>query len=256
MSSQERFGYEWNKYRAVEENYEQQFWKWVHPLTKEFFYGKSVLDAGCGMGRNAYWCLQAGASRLVAFDFDQRSVDAARETLAPFPQAEVRFTDIENFHFNELFDVAFSIGVIHHLAHPERALRLMAQHLKPGGTLLIWVYGYEGNEWLVRYIDPIRKYVTSRLSPNLTHAISYIFSLPLYLYVKLFPQRRAYLKQLKQFGWRHIHSIVFDQLLPTIANYWRRNEVEALLRDIPELEDIRLYSVNNLSWTAVCRRRR
>ena len=29
------------------------------------------------------------------------------------------------------------------------------------------------------------------------------------------------------FGFAHLRAIVFDQMLPRIANYWRRDEVEA-----------------------------
>ena len=42
--------------------------------------------------------------------------------------------------FEGRFDLAFSIGVIHHLEYPQRALERMACAVKPGGRVLIWVY--------------------------------------------------------------------------------------------------------------------
>lgn len=250
MGSTERFGYEWSRYDYLLDQYEKQFLGWIHPLERSWFKDKIVLDAGCGMGRNSYWPLKYGARKVVAFDFDVRSVEAAQRTLKQFPNADVRYGDIEKFDCDERFDLVFSIGVIHHLAHPAEALRNLARLLKPGGTLLIWVYGYEGNEWIVRYIDPLRIHVTSKLPVRMTHALAYFFSVPLYLFLHVFPQRRPYLKLLKSFRFDHVHSIVFDQLLPRIANYWRRDEVEALLRTVPGMRDISIHAANGMSWTA------
>jgi hypothetical protein len=47
-----------------------------------------------------------------------------------------------------------------------------------------------------------------------------------------------------------MRSIVFDQMLPRIANYWKREEVEGLLRDAG-LIDVQTASVNGMSWTAI-----
>lgn len=251
MGSAERFGYEWARYSHLDANYEAQFLKWAHPLEPEWFKGKSVLDAGCGMGRNAYWCLRYGAAKLVAFDYDERSVDATKKTLRDFGSARVQRGDIETFDIDERFDLVISIGVIHHLEHPQKALANLARLLKPGGKLLIWVYGYEGNEWIVRYVNPIRSKVTSRLPIGLTHALSYVCSAPLYAYLRIIPQKRQYLRQLSTFGFAHVHSIVFDQLLPRIANYWKQSEVQQLMRSVPGIGTVEVYPVNEMSWTAI-----
>ena len=34
---------------------------------------------------------------------------------------------------------------------------LLAETVKPGGTVLVWLYGHENNEWLVRFFDPLRR---------------------------------------------------------------------------------------------------
>lgn len=76
------------------------------------------------------------------------------------------------------FDIVFSMGVIHHLAHPERALANMVTAAKPGGRLLI-------------------------------------------------------------FGFRHLRSIVFDQMLAKIAHYWPRATVKHMMRE-QGLREVRL----------------
>src|SRR3990167_3644553 len=114
MASQDRFGYEWNKYSEILPAYEEQFLRWIYPVDKHFFQKKTVLDAGCGMGRNAYWALEYGAEKVVAFDDDERSLAAARKALSEFQNARVERGNIETFQTPERFDLVFSIGVIHH----------------------------------------------------------------------------------------------------------------------------------------------
>lgn len=239
MSSEHRFGYEWDRYHAMSPSYEGQFRNWTHPMQPADWKGKRVLDAGCGMGRNSYWPLKWGAASVVAFDHDERSVTRAKETLKDFSNATVLYKDIYTIDWKNEFDTAFSIGVIHHLREPNRAVRLMVESLKPGGTLLVWVYSYEGNEWIVRYVNPLRIHVTSKLPLSLVHFVSYFCSIPLYVLVKILRGPSPYLKQLSTFSLWHIHSIVFDQLIPDVANYWKQEEVKSLVGDL-SLADVRV----------------
>lgn len=230
MSSSERFGFEWNKYRQIyQTQYENQFLNWVWPLQPSFFKYKIILDAGCGMGRNSFWCLEWGAERLVAFDKDKRSVSAAKENLKKFKQAEVLLADIYELPWQNEFDFVFSIGVIHHLKEPQLAIAQLKKALKPGGEILLWVYGRSGFENYVKILDPVRKKITSKLPPALLHLLVYFISLPLYTYIKIFNPPKPYFQQLRNFKFSHLHSIVFDQLLPEIANYYTKDEAEKLL---------------------------
>lgn len=256
MGSEKRFGYEWQKYNQIDSNYELQFKKWTGGLKPEDFKGRKVLDAGCGMGRNSFWPLRYGAKELVAFDYDKRSVKAAKKNLAFFRNAKVEFKSIYNIDYKNEFDIAFCIGVIHHLEDPKKAIGNLIRAVKPGGRVLVWVYGYKGNEWIVKFISPIRKAVTSKLPLWVVHSISYFISIPLWLFVKLFKGPGLYLKQLSGFKLWHIHSIVFDQLIPAIANYWPKDEALNLFADFDSLlENIDIYSVNNNSWAILAEKK-
>lgn len=251
MASEHRFGFEWDLYSHLNPQYELQFKNWVSPLTPADFKDKTVLDAGCGMGRNSYWALKWGAGRLVAFDYDERTVAVARHNLKEFPTTEVLFKSIYDIDWNNEFDIAFSIGVIHHLENPQAALANMVRALKPGGTLLIWVYSYEGNAWVPRFIDPIRKALTSKLPVRMVYWLSYGASVPLWLMLKLFGGSTPYLKELSKFKFWHIHGIVFDQLIPIIAHYWKKSEVADMINQLP-VRDIRIHQPPNKSgWTVL-----
>lgn len=248
MGSEKRFGYEWGKYHQIDKNYEKQFQGWISPFEPKIFENKKVLDAGCGMARNSYWALRYGTKELVAFDCDQQSVEAAKRNLAHFNNAKILFKSVYDIDWQDKFDVAFCIGVIHHLENPDLAIRNLIRAVKPGGLVLIWVYGYENNQWIVKWVNPLRIHFTSKLPISLLHFISYFLSFPLYFFVRIFPQKSLYLKQIRQFEFFHLHSIVFDQLLPEIANYYKKEEAEKLLTT-HNLDNIGISHTNQNSWT-------
>lgn len=249
LGSVERFGYEWSKYSNIIPDYEKQFLQWAAPLEPKDFKEKSVLDAGCGIGRNSFWPLNYGAKKVVAFDYDMRTVEVAKKNLEAFPNAKVGYESIYDISYDNEFDIVFSIGVIHHLADPGKAIAHLVRAAKRGGKVLIWVYGYEGNEWIVRYVNPARK-LTSRLPSGLVHYLTYFCSVPLFSYVRLMKPRNAYLQHLRSFRFWHVHSIAFDQLIPKTAHYWKKEEALALFQE-QGLKDVKISSVNGNSWTVV-----
>ena len=250
LGSPDRFGYEWSEYSELRPEYEEQFRRWMTVIPEADWAGRRFLDVGCGMGRNSHWPMTYGAAGGAAIDIDDRSLASARRTLERWPAVEIHKMSAYDIAFDRAFDIAFSIGVIHHLAEPERALRRMAAAVRPGGRVAIWVYGYENNEWIVRYFNPFRRLLFARLPIGLTHALSTVLTAILWLALRLGFGRIEYFKLIRGFTFRHLRSIVFDQMLPRIAHYWRRKEVEDLMRSAG-LTDIRVVAVNNMSWSAV-----
>ena len=92
--------------------HECQFSRWIGPLSPADFRGKRVLDAGCGMGRNSYFALRYGATEVVTFDYDHRTIATAKATLADFPNARVEFRNVYEIEYTDEFDVAMCIGVV------------------------------------------------------------------------------------------------------------------------------------------------
>lgn len=251
---EERFSYAWSVYREIIPLHRKQFLGWITPLELSFFKGKRFLDAGCGIGRNSLWPLEAGADGAYAFDCNETTVAVARENLARFfPRCAVALESIYDLDAHDEFDVVFSIGVVHHLKHPRLAVEKLVQALKPGGTLLLWVYGYEGNETYLRWVDPVRRSLTSRISPGLARALAKLLTALLKIYVRL-PQRQEYMRLLRERSFRHVEAMVFDQLLPSIAHYWRRDEVLALIAGLP-VRVVHMTHTHGVSWTLIAEKR-
>jgi len=249
----EKFGYEWDIYSEIVPQHERQFVHWINPLPLSFFKGKRFLDAGCGIGRNSLWALKAGAAAGIAFDYDQRTVRVARENLKDYPNCTVGLESIYDMGFAGEFDVAFCIGVIHHLVDPRRAVERLVAALKPGGTLILWVYAREGNELYLKFEEPLRRYVTSRIHPCITRYVAKFLTLLLKAYL-LLPQKGAYQSELKRRSFRHVEAMVFDQLLPKISLYFTKAEVEGLVEGMP-VEIKHLTHTNGMSWTLVAEKK-
>lgn len=247
--SPDRFGFEWGRYSGVLPEHEEQFRRWLPFFSPEDWAGKRFLDVGCGMGRNSLWPMVYGAAGGVAVDIDDRTLQAARRTLGAYRAVQVEKCSAYELPWKDEFDVVFSIGVIHHLQAPEQALAKMLQAAKPGGFVAIWVYGQENNGWLLWMLDPARKYLFSWAPISLVHALSVLPAALLWGMLRLGLNRIEYFRLLRTFSFEHLRSIVFDQMLPRIAHYWRKDEVEALMQRAG-LADIQIEWVNQMSWAA------
>jgi SAM-dependent methyltransferase len=248
--SPDRFGWEWNAYAEILPEYEEQFRRWTVHLRPEDWRGRRFLDVGCGMGRNSFWPMTYGAREGVAVDIDDRSLASAQRNLAQFAAMQVLRSSVYDLPFENRFDIAFSIGVIHHLEFPGKALARMVRAVRPGGQVIIWVYGKENNRWLVSVLNPLRKALFSRLPIRLTHHLSLYPAALLWLLLRVGVRPIEYFRLLARFDFAHLRSIVFDQMLPLIAFYWSRDEVLGLMRDAG-LTDVRVEWVNQMSWSAI-----
>lgn len=102
-------------------------------LTIDEFDGLSnftVLDVGCGSGRNSILFTKAGAKRVLGIDFAENMLQLAREyssqqnleSTCTFQQA-----DALEFQSPEKFDVSVALGVFDYLADPRPLLRQMKE---------------------------------------------------------------------------------------------------------------------------------
>ena len=132
------FGFEWQHFPEMYDQWEQQFLDYMRPHAADFFRGKKVLDAGCGNGRFAYYASKYGAD-VWAIDLGPAVEVAQRNTKAQ--NVQVVQADLHNPPFAlESFDFIYSLGVLHHLPEPESAFQNLLRFLKPGGEVQIYLY--------------------------------------------------------------------------------------------------------------------
>ncbi|MGI9107702.1 MAG: methyltransferase domain-containing protein [Pyrinomonadaceae bacterium] len=236
----ENFGWQWQHFTQTDERYAEQFRGWIAPVEPNFFKDKLVLEGGCGKGRHTQLAARWGAREVVGVDLSE-AVETAYAATLDVPNAHIIQADIYHLPLKRrAFDYAFSVGVLHHLPHPRAGFVALSSRVRRGGHLSAWVYGAENNEWLTRWVSPVRARVTSRISRRALLHLSKLPAALVYAATKLVyaPLNRGargaalarhlfyndYLKAIADFGWREQHTIVFDHLVAPTAFYISRAE--------------------------------
>jgi SAM-dependent methyltransferase len=250
------FGFEWTRFSDMRDEWEENFRGYFAPKEPSFFENKTVLDAGCGMGRQTYYAAKYGAE-VVGIDLS-KSVDAAYQNTREFPKAHIVQADIYNLPFRqETFDFVYSIGVLHHLPSPEEGFNKLLGFLKREGEVRFYVYRNLENEpkwkrFLLSIVTVVRK-LTTRMPHNLLCGLSFsiaaivylIFVLPYKMLSKLTMAKQFAetlpLKQYANYSFRVCYNDVLDRFSAPIENRYSQHEVRAWL-ERAGLEDISVTS--------------
>jgi SAM-dependent methyltransferase len=98
--------------------------------------GRTVLDAGCGVGYGTAQLAEVAAS-VVGVDRDEDAISYARERYAR-PNAEFRTGDLLDLDMpDDSFDVVCSFETIEHLDDVEAFLAEIVRVLRPDGVFLV-----------------------------------------------------------------------------------------------------------------------
>lgn len=255
------FGYSWKVFNHLDEVYEQQFLDWVSPVSRDFFKGKLVLDAGCGKGRHSWCSGRFGAKDVIGLDLSE-AVEVAYLNTREMPNVHIIQGDIYNLPFRVQFDYIYSVGVLHHLPDPGGGFHSLSKVLKPGATISAWVYGRENNGWITNFVNPFREHVATKLPRLMLRFVSWMLTVfILYPVVKFFYRPinilapgmarwlfyNDYLFYISRLSFRDIYSIVLDHLIAPTAFYLKKEEF-AQWFEKARLQDVQINWHNRNSW--------
>ncbi len=256
----ENFGWQWTHFTQEDTKYSDQFLGWLQPVKKDFFAGRIVLEGGCGKGRHTKLAAEWGAAEVVGIDLGD-GVESAFALTRNLPNAHIVQCDIFKLPLKKVFDYAFSVGVLHHTPDPKQAFISLASKVKTDGHISAWVYGAENNEWISRFVNPVRESFTSQISQPVLYQLSKLPTLGVFLASKLIyrPINAAskpianklfyneYLNHLGTFGWREQHNIVFDHLVAPTAFYISKDDFAGWWQDVAA-KDVQITWHNENSW--------
>lgn len=260
------FGWEWQKFNEpIQDTYmtsKTHFLDFIYPITEEFFEGKVVLDAGCGLGRFLKLGAEWGSRDIIGVDLSG-AADVAYQNTRMIPNAHVIQADLLELPLAQSFDYVFSIGVLMCVQKPKEAFSNLAKLLRPGGQISVWVYSQENNWWVSNVLTPIREHVTSRLPRQILYAICHFLGVILYALIKAVYEpankharglrlRRIlpyndYLYYSSRLSYDSLVSVIFDHLVPQLVEYVSRDELESWFRH-GELSVTGITPRNNMSW--------
>ena len=224
----------------------------------------SILIAGCGTSQAARHAMRWPRARVTGIDFSDTSLRSTEALKAKYDLANLTVRELSVERAGELgatFDQIICTGVLHHLPDPASGAAAVASVVRDGGRLVYWVYGRENNEWITRFVDPVRRSLTSKIPSEPLRALSAVPAAAIWAAIKLLyrpgpdgsgPRHLPYgqyFASMYTFPFDELLSIVFDQLVTPVAYYLPRAEVEAWFQG-PGFEDVSLRWHNEMSWTA------
>lgn len=251
------FGEQWRKYTGNTGYYgstDSLIALFGNLLSAGDIRGKRIADVGAGSGRYTRMFHSMGAASILAIEPSSAMEVLQRNTadLDRIEYLQARADEIPALGF----DGVFCIGVLQFIPDPDASLQAMGKALGPCGKLFLWVYGRENNEAYLRLSAPIRA-VSWRLPHTALDfaAASLAAIASLYALVCRHARLRLPLSEylLGYYGKLDFYSrklIAYDQLNPKYAKYYRREELETLLRR-NGFSDIRMHHYLNYSWSAV-----
>jgi SAM-dependent methyltransferase len=173
------FGRQWNRYDVARDEEDETTFQVKTGVAPGDLNGKLVLDAGCGGGRYALVAARHGA-KVVGVDLSS-AVDKAKALCDGFPDVAIVQGDLTRLPLAEgVFDLAFSIGVLHHGPDPRGAFREVARRVKPGGRLAVWLYRQNTlpQEWLNSGLRSVTTRLPARVLEPLCAALGVFGSVP------------------------------------------------------------------------------
>lgn len=256
----EDFGKQWHLHGAVDDDY----WSSTEMFRDHFgdlfapeeIAGKTVAEVGSGSGRIVNMICSFAPKKFYAVE-PSSGIDVLIENTEQYSHM-IEYLNVsgESFDLHDL-DIVFSLGVIHHVKDPIDVVRNIHESLKPGGKFIVWVYGAEGNRlylFLYRFLSLFTKPMPDSLLDRLSGALNYLIQ-PYVVLSRYLPlPLSGYLTNIfGKCGWEKRKYIIFDQLNPAYAKYYRRRELHDLL-SMAGFSHIRFYHRHGYSWTALARK--
>ena len=233
------FGSQWNWFRRVqldsfnESAISDRALRATTGWPDHLYAGQLLLDAGVGAGRFAE---RAAAKGAQVFGVDlTTAIDAAFHNIGVRENVHLIQADIFTLPFRlGTFDLAYSIGVLHHTPNPRVAFARVAEAVKPGGRLAVYVYARNGAGH--RGSDAVRR-VTTRLPLGVMWALSaaavplfHVYRVPvigtaLRLALPISMERHWRWRWLDTFDW-YTPKYQWKHLYPEIYRWFRDNGFE------------------------------
>lgn len=251
------FGKQWISYTDNEGYYgsKELFEDLFAPLIRpEELRGKRVADIGSGTGRIVNMLLDCGAVSVLAIEPSDAVNVLVENVKARVDAVTVLHSTGDQIPPGLNLDYVFSVGVLHHIPDPMPVVRAAREALQPGGKLAIWLYGKEGNRLYLALIACLRA-LTIRLPHPFLVGFCWIIYPLLALYITLckilpLPMQRYMNEHLGRLSVSKQVLTIYDQLNPTYAKYYAREEAIKLLED-SGYSEIQLEHRHGYSWTVV-----
>jgi len=180
----QKFSREWQTFDKMLHDFDGVFRQYFDLVDLDLLGDKTVLDAGCGMGRWAFH-IAPKTNRVIAFDLSF-AVEPAYSNC--YGQGNVQVIQADIFHLplqSRCVDFIYSLGVLHHLTDPYGGFLSLRRLLSRGGKLLTYVYYNLENRptyfrTMKKAVDLLRQF-TAHSPASLSYPIAFVVAFWIYL---------------------------------------------------------------------------
>ena len=228
----------------------------VRPFNLKLIKNKVIMEVGSGSGRILKNLLKFNPKQITAVE-PSKAINVAKKNNEE--SKKIIFKKIKGENINDIkkYDFVFSLGVIHHIPNYKKACKKIYNSLKTNGKFICWVYGYEGNELYIFIFNNLRR-LTILLPDFLLRFLCNIMNLILYFYIFLckflsLPLKDYLLNVFAKCSFSKRNYIIFDQLNPSFSKYFKREEIEQLMK-ISGFKEVKLQRRHKYSWTIISKK--
>ena len=225
----------------------------VFPFDLNLIKDKKIMDVGIGSGRISNNLLKYEPSKLVAVE-PSEAINVAKDNIK---SDKVEYLNIkgQDINFENEFDYAFALCVLHHIPEYRDVLERIKKSLKPNGKFVAWVYSKEGMELYIFMLKNLRR-ITSIMPDFMLRLLSQFLALITYPYgflCKFFPLplKKYFVTMFNKFSFKHKSYVIFDQFNPSFYKYFSKAELTEVLED----KGFKVESLANTvghQYTVVC----
>ena len=225
----------------------------VKPFNLELIKDKIIMEVGSGSGRILKNLLKFHPNKVICIE-PSKAIKIAKENNKD--ATNIKFENIkgENLNINNELDYVFSLGMIHHTPNAELVVKKIFQSLKTNGKFICWVYGYEGNRIYVLLFNNLRK-LTTHFPDFILRILSHALNLICFIYIFLckfmnLPMKNYMLNVFNKCSYEKRNYIIFDQLNPSFAKYYKKKEIEELIKN-SGFSKSEIFHRRGYSWTII-----
>jgi SAM-dependent methyltransferase len=231
----------------------------IKPFDLRRLKGKIVMEVGCGSGRILKNLLAFEPKKTIAVEPSVAIEIAKRNNEDALTKIEFDNIKAEEINRSDEIDFCFSIGVIHHIPNADIAVKNIYNALKKDGEFIFWVYGYDGNEIYLAVFNNLRR-ITRVMPDPILRGFCSVLNLFCSLYiilVKIFPLplplKEYMLNGFQKLSWEKRNYVIFDQLNPSYAKYYKKSEVESLMNNAG-FSILDIIHKDSYSWNVIAKK--
>jgi SAM-dependent methyltransferase len=262
------FGDEWERFNFLDEekltSLQNQFQKYIKPLPEGLLKQNklTIADFGAGTGRWSYF-LKQFASQLYVVEPSKKAFNVASSRFTKEKGVTLLNQSVES---NQVppnsFDLAVSLGVLHHIKDTSAAIKQVSEKIKPGGYFLGYLYySLENKSNLYRIIWKISntaRLLISNLPKPLKVSLSEIIALVIYwplarlsrvLTALKIPSKGIPLHHYENFSFHVMRNDALDRFGTSLENRFSRTQITDMLKSAGFEESSILFSDEEPFWT-------